>query len=81
MRALKDFVDVIDTPGGHILICVLLGMVGVMVMLKGHEMAAQALLAFFQVAAYAMRGTAKANEQATTTATVVSTTETPALKP
>lgn len=68
-----------DTPGGHIWTCVLLGVMGVWMVIHGHEMAAAPLLGFFQVAAYAMRNTQKANGQTTTTVseTVVSTTPTP----
>lgn len=61
MTKLRAFLDAIDTPGGHILMCIALGLTGVAVAVRGHEMAAAGLLGFLQAAALAMRGNGKSN--------------------
>ena len=73
----RELVDAVDTPGGHIIISVAIGTMGVAIAVVahwyGHDMVAAAvapMTGFFQVAAYAMRGTDKANAQTTSTATV-----------
>lgn len=66
----REFVDVVDTPGGHIIVAIGIGFIGVVVAvlaaLSGKDKLAEIatlLTGFFQVAAYAMRGQGKANEQ------------------
>jgi len=52
----REFLDALDTPGGHILVCIFMGLIGVWVCLRGHEMAAAPLLGFLGAATLAMRG-------------------------
>ena len=73
----RELVDAVDTPGGHIIISIAIGTMGVAVAVVahwyGHDMVAAAvapMTGFFQVAAYAMRGTDKANAQTTTSTSV-----------
>lgn len=63
MHNFKEFLDAIDTPGGHIMIGVCLGLLGVVVAMRGHTEVAKGLLEFLLLVAYAMRGTTKANGQ------------------
>lgn len=70
IHAFKEILDALDCPGGHIILAIALGMVGVGVTgLAEHyhfaetAKAAATLTGFLQVAGYAMRGTAKANGQ------------------
>lgn len=70
----KTIVDAIDSPGGHIVICILLGIFGAAVILGGVAITGtdeksvnlllrvgEAFLVFLPIAAYAMRGMEKAN--------------------
>lgn len=64
----KDFVDIVDTPGGHIITAIFLGVFGVGVtafaeyfMWTATAKAAAMLTSFLTVASYAMRGQEKAN--------------------
>lgn len=64
----KEFVDTVDTPGGHIIVAVGIGFVGVIVavigILTNHDKIAEVsavMVGFFSVASYAMRGTDRAN--------------------
>lgn len=59
MKLFRDFLEAVDTPGGHICICIVLGMTGVIVAARGHEMAAAGLLGFLTAAAALMRGKAQ----------------------
>lgn len=68
MRVFKDFLDALDTPGGHILVAVILGIFGIGVtfvaeyyMFMETAKAAAMLTGFLSIAAYAMRGQEKAN--------------------
>jgi hypothetical protein len=53
------FLNTLNTPGGHIFLCCLLGLIGVAVALRGHDMAAASLLGFLTAAAALMRGNGK----------------------
>ncbi len=68
MEPWKTFLDSMDTPGGHILLAISLGVFGIGVtMVAEHYQfvetakAAATLTGFLQVAGYAMRGSQKAN--------------------
>lgn len=61
MHTWKDFLDSLDCPGGHIVILVLLGLVGVTLTACGLPDAGKPILEALPIAFYAMRGTAKAN--------------------
>lgn len=70
IHAFKELLDALDTPGGHIFASIFIGLMGVGLaiygVMSGHEKLAEVstiLTGFFQIAAYAMRGTAKANGQ------------------
>lgn len=70
----RELVDSVDTPGGHIIIAVAIGSVGVAIAVVahwyGHDMVAEVvspMIGFYSIAAYAMRGTDKANSQVVTT--------------
>lgn len=94
MHKFKEFLDALNTAGGHVFLCfavgipgVLLGIVVTWLFWADKELAvtaagfAGAMSGFLQVAAYAMQGREKANGAATTVTKTVEetkTTETPA---
>jgi hypothetical protein len=61
IHPIKEILDAIDTPGGHILILVGLGLAGVTCIFFGHPDAGKPLLEALPIAFYAMRGQEKAN--------------------
>jgi len=90
---LKSFFDAIDCPGGHIVTCLVIGAVGIILTVGGMIWLGTTpdivdlilrittpLAAFLPIAAYAMRGTEKANGKTvqTTTSTVETKTTIPA---
>ena len=63
MHYIKDFIDSLDCPGSHILVCVILGLIGATFSIYGHTDVGKSFLEFLPIAAYAMRGTDKANNK------------------
>jgi hypothetical protein len=61
MNKFKAFLDAIDCPGGHIVILVTLGVLGVVCVWLGHTDAAKPLLEALPIAFYAMRGLSRGN--------------------
>lgn len=61
MHSFKEFLDAIDTPGGHITVLVLLGLAGTLCIAHGWVDAGKPLLEALPIAFYAMRGQGKAN--------------------
>lgn len=61
IHALKDLVDIVDTPGGHILVCMMVGLLGAIAAIFGYMEVGKEMMAFLATMAYAMRGTVKAN--------------------
>lgn len=61
IHAIKDLVDIVDTPGGHIIICMIVGLLGAVAAIGGYMEVGKELMAFLATMAYAMRGTVKAN--------------------
>ncbi len=79
---IKEILDMMDTPGGHIAISISLGLIGTTMgsiltywAWPDEKLATifagltGAMTGFFQIAAYAMRGKERANGQTTSTTT------------
>ena len=56
-KFLREFFESIDTPGGHLVVSLVVGLIGIGFLAKGFDMATtEPLLAFLTAAAILMRG-------------------------